>query len=433
MKVPKTNNKLIYVLSATGSAVGMANVWGFPYKFHKSGILFLIFYLIFISIFSYVGLSSEFAIGRLSQKSIVGSYEYAIRTRFKNSKLASFIGYIPLVISIIIAVGYTIIVSYVAKAMIDTLNGTLLNVDAGVWFDSVSSTSFSVLEMHLAIIVITILISLGGFKSIQTVNGILMPLMIVIYIVVLIKLLTIPGIIEGYKFLFRFDINKLNIATIIAALGDALFALSITGFGMILVGKMMPRSQDIVHTARLTAIFDTIVALMSAFIIVPSMVVYAMQQYKGSGLIFYVLPTIFRNMAMGRGFGVLFYLAIILAGLTSLQNQFESIANTLVIRFKFSNNKALVLIGLVVFGLGISLHPIARWEPLMDTILYYLIPLGAIIGSITWFFVMDKDILLREINKGAKKKHTDIFIKFGRYIYTPMIIIICLASIFLPH
>ena len=92
MKLPKTKSKLIFVLSATGSAVGMANVWGFPYKFHHGGLFFLIFYLIFISLFSYVGLSSEFAIGRMGKGSVVKSYEKAIKTGHKKSKIAKIFG-----------------------------------------------------------------------------------------------------------------------------------------------------------------------------------------------------------------------------------------------------------------------------------------------------------------------------------------------------
>ena len=112
MHLPKTKSKTIFVLSATGSAVGMANVWGFPYKFHKGGMFFLIFYLIFISLFSYVGLSSEFAIGRMGKGSVVKSYEKAIKTSHPDLQLVKIYGYLPLFISLIIAVGYTIIVSY---------------------------------------------------------------------------------------------------------------------------------------------------------------------------------------------------------------------------------------------------------------------------------------------------------------------------------
>lgn len=429
MKLPKTKSKTIFVLSATGSAVGMANVWGFPYKFHKGGIFFLLFYLIFISLFSYVGLSSEFAIGRMGKGSVIKSYEKAIKTRFKNLKIAKIYGYLPMLISLIIAVGYTIIVSYVAKALVDTINGTLLMTPPSVWFEEFSSRSFAVMEVHLLIIVLVILISLGGFKSVQRINSILMPSMIVIYLIVLFKMLTLPNIGEGYRLLFRFDLKDLNIGTAISAMGDALFALSITGFGMIFVGRMLTDDQDIITDSKLTGLFDTIVALLSAFIIVPAIVVFSMGHAEGPALIFHILPSIFNSMRVGRGFAILFYLAIIMAGITSLQTIFESIAHSLNQEFKISDKAALILVGTAVLLLGIDLHPLAKWSYLMDITIYYLIPLGAMLGAVVWFYIMDADVLLREINLGSKKKKDYSFIKLGRYIYTPLVIIVCLASI----
>lgn len=429
MKLPKTRSKLIFVLSATGSAVGMANVWGFPYKFHHGGIFFLFFYLFFISLFSYVGLSSEFAIGRMGKGSVVKSYEKAIRTGHRKSKIAKIYGYFPLVISLIIAVGYTIIVSYVAKALIDTVNGTLITTPPTVWFEDFSSRSFAVMEIHLLIIAMVVLISLGGFKSVQILNSVLMPSMIVIYLIILVKIMNFPQIGEGFRLLFRFDWKDFNIGTAISAMGDALFALSITGFGMIFVGRMLTDDHDIVTNSKLTGLFDTIVALLSAFIIVPSVVVFSMHNAEGPALIFHILPSIFNTMRIGNAFAFLFYLAIIMAGITSLQNIFESIAHTLNEEFNIDYKKALVLLGTVVLILGIDLHPLARWSHLMDITIYYLIPLGAMLGAVVWFYIMNPKVLLEEINKGAKKKKTDSFIRLGRYVYTPLVIIVCLASI----
>lgn len=429
MKLPKTKSKTIFVLAATGSAVGMANVWGFPYKFHKGGIFFLIFYLIFISLFSYVGLSSEFAVGRLGKGSVVKSYEKAIKTGHPKSKLAKYYGYLPLIISLIIAVGYTIIVSYVAKALVDTINGTLLMNPPAVWFEEFSSKSFAVMEIHLLIIVMVVLISLGGFKSVQKLNSVLMPSMILIYLIVLFKMLTLPNIGEGYKLLFRFDLKDFNIGTAISAMGDTLFALSITGFGMIFVGRMLTDDHDIVSNSALTGLFDTIVALLSAFIIVPSIVVFSMANAEGPALIFHILPSIFNSMKVGRGFAVLFYMAIIMAGMTSLQTIFESIAHTLNQEFKINDKTALILVGTTVLLLGVDLHPLARWSNLMDITIYYLIPLGAMLGAVVWFYIMDPKVLLKEINLGAKKKKTSNFISLGKYLYTPLVIVVCLASI----
>ncbi len=163
----------------------------------------------------------------------------------------------------------------------DTINGRLLLTPPSVWFEDFSSRSFAVMEVHLLIIVMVISISLGGFKSVQKLNSILMPSMIVIYLIVLEKMLTLPNIGEGYKLLFRFDWKDCNIGTAISAMGDALLALSITGFGMIFVGRMLADNHDIVTNSKLTGLFDTIVALLSAFIIVPAIAVFSMGHAEG--------------------------------------------------------------------------------------------------------------------------------------------------------
>ena len=161
----------------------------------------------------------------------------------------------------------------------------------------------------------------------------------------------------------------------------------------------------------------------------PAIVVFSMGHAEGPALIFHILPSIFNSMRVGRGFAILFYLAIIMAGITSLQTIFESIAHSLNQEFKISDKAALILVGTSVLLLGVDLHPLAKWSYLMDITIYYLIPLGAMLGAVVWFYIMDSDILLREINLGSKKKKDYSFIKLGRYVYTPLAIIVCLASI----
>ena len=118
-----------------------------------------------------------------------------------------------------------------------------------------------------------------------------------------------------------------------------------------------------------------------------------------------------------------------MAGLTSLQTIFESISHTLNQEFKMDDKQALLLVGTLVLILGIDLHPLARWSHLMDITIYYLIPLGAMLGAVVWFFVMDPKVLLKEINLGAKKQKNENFIKIGRYVYTPLVIIVCIGAI----
>lgn len=426
----KFNSKLGFILTAVGSAVGMANVWGFPYKFQQGGLVFLLFYLIFVSLFSYVGLSSEFAVGRYAETGTLGAYYKSFKSKNKDNFIGKNIGYIPLLGSLLIAVGYAVIVAYVCKALFDSLTGELMTVDTSVWFDSFSNQEYSVVIFHFLIILITLITCIGGASTIEKSNKIMMPTFFVLFVILAIRILTLDGAIEGYKYMFRFDRNTLNINTIVQAMGQAFFSLSVTGSGMIVCGAYLSKDEDIVSSSKTTGLLDTIAALIASCVIIPAIMVFNMDQAGGPGLLFQVLPTILQNMFLGRLFAIILYLAVILAGISSLQNMFEVVAESLINRFpKIKRSIALVIIGIFVFGIGINLEMISQWGPFMDIISIYIIPIGASIGAVTWFYILCKDKLIREINRGSSKKYGDSWYKIGKYLYTPIAIILCLIAL----
>ena len=426
----KFNSKLGFILTAVGSAVGMANVWGFPYKFQQGGLVFLLFYLIFVSLFSYVGLSSEFAAGRYAETGTLGAYYNSFKSKNKDNFIGKNIGYIPLLGSLLIAVGYAVIVAYVCKALFDSLTGELMTVDTSVWFDSFSNKEYSVVIFHFLIILVTLITCIGGASTIEKSNKIMMPTFFVLFVILAIRILTLDGAIEGYKYMFRFDRNTLNINTIVQAMGQAFFSLSVTGSGMIVCGAYLSKDEDIVSSSKTTGLLDTIAALIASCVIIPAIMVFNMDQAGGPGLLFQVLPTILQNIFLGRLFAIILYLAVILAGISSLQNMFEVVAESLINRFpKIKRSIALVIIGAFVFGIGVNLEMISQWGPFMDIISIYIIPIGASIGAVTWFYILGKDKLIREINQGSSKKYGDRWYKIGKYIYTPIAIILCLIAL----
>lgn len=426
----KFNSKLGFILTAVGSAVGMANVWGFPYKFQQGGLVFLLFYLIFVSLFSYVGLSSEFAAGRYAETGTLGAYYNSFKSKNKDNFIGKNIGYIPLLGSLLIAVGYAVIIAYVCKALFDSLTGELMTVDTSVWFDSFSNKEYSVVIFHFLIILVTLITCIGGASTIEKSNKIMMPTFFVLFVILAIRILTLDGAIEGYKYMFRFDRNTLNINTIVQAMGQAFFSLSVTGSGMIVCGAYLSKDEDIVSSSKTTGLLDTIAALIASCVIIPAIMVFNMDQAGGPGLLFQVLPTILQNIFLGRLFAIILYLAVILAGISSLQNMFEVVAESLINRFpKIKRSIALVIIGIFVFGIGVNLEMISQWGPFMDIISIYIIPIGASIGAVTWFYVLGKDKLLGEINQGSSKKYGDSWYKIGKYIYTPIAIILCLIAL----
>lgn len=426
----KFSSKLGFILTAVGSSVGMANVWGFPYKFQRGGIVFLISYIVFVSIFSYCGLASEFAVGRFAQTGTLGAYNKAFKSRNEDTKIGRIIGYIPLIGSLLIAIGYAVIVAYVLKALLDSISGAILSVDTKTYFDSFSLKPYSVVPFHFFIIVITLISCIGGASTIEKSNKIMMPAFFVLFVILAIRIFTLPNAIEGYKYMFRFDPEMLNWGTVLEAMGQAFFSLSVTGSGMIVVGAYLDDKEDIVSSSKMTGFLDTIAAMLSSFVMIPAIIVYSMDQVGGPGLLFQVLPTILQDMAFGRIFAIILYLAVVFGGISSLQNMFEVVCESLMKRHpKLKRNLVLFLIGIVVFAIGVNMEMISQWGPFMDIISIYIIPIGAMIGAVTWFFVMKKDILVAEINKGSKKKYGDFWYNLGKYVYTPIAVILCIIAL----
>ncbi len=424
-----------FILASVGSAVGMANVWGFPNKLGSNGGgAFLLLYLLFIFIFSYVGLPAEFAIGRRAKTGTLGSYENAWSTRNeKAGKAGGFLGWLPLAGSMCIAIGYAVILAYVLKALFNSLTGTLMTVNTATWFESFSLTTYSVIPYHIIVVVITLFTLFLGAKSIEKTNKLMMPLFFIIFLILAIRVAMLPNAIEGYAFMLipRWEALK-NPMVWIAAMGQAFFSLSITGSGMIVYGAYLGEEEDVVSISRKTAIFDTIAALIAALVIIPACFSYQLDVGAGPGLLFVTLPTILQDIPMGRLFAIILYVAMIFAGISSLQNMFEAVGESLLHKYpKLSRKVVLLLMCLVCLGIGVNMEAIFQWGPWMDLISIYIIPIGATLGAISWFWIMKKDDLLFEINKGTTKPQGNTWYYIGRYIYVPFAIILCCVALFM--
>ena len=235
-----------FILASVGSAVGMANVWGFPNKLGSNGGgAFLLIYLLFIFIFSYVGLPAEFAMGRHAATGTLGTYEKAWATRGKGAgKVGGLLGWLPLAGSLCIAIGYAVIVTYVLKALVDSVAGTLMTSDAAAWFSDFSSRDFSVIPYHIIVVAGTLLTLFLGAHSIEKTNRIMMPVFFLIFVVLAVRVAFLPGAAEGYRFMFKPRWEMLRDPMIwIWAMGQAFFSLSVTGSGMIVYGAYLSRTR----------------------------------------------------------------------------------------------------------------------------------------------------------------------------------------------
>ena len=424
-----------FILASVGSAVGMANVWGFPNKMGTNGGgAFLLIYLLFICIFGYVGLPAEFAVGRRARTGTLGSYAGAWKTRNeKLEKAGGILAWLPLAGSLCIAIGYAVIVSYVFKALCSSVTGVLMEANPGEWFEGFALQSYSVVLPHILVIVGTLLTLFLGARSIERTNKIMMPTFFIIFLILAIRVACLPNSMEGYRFMFVPDWAALkNPMVWIAAMGQAFFSLSITGSGMLVYGAYLDDKEDVVKVGQRTAIFDTIAALVAALVIIPACYCYDLPVNAGPGQLFVTLPTILQNIPFGRFFAIILYLAMIFAGVSSLQNMFEAVGESLEHKFPKLNRKLVLgMICVICFGIGVNMEAISSWGPWMDFVSIYIIPIGALLGAISWFWIMKKDDLLSAVNQGATHKRGKLWYAVGKYIYVPMAAILCFIAIFM--
>ena len=234
-----------------------------------------------------------------------------------------------------------------------------MQVNTSEWFESFSMTDFSVVPFHIIVIIGTLLTLLLGASSIEKSNKVMMPLFFLIFVVLAVRVALLPGSASGYEFMFIPRWEALKDPTVwITAMGQAFFSLSVTGSGMIAYGSYLDRKEDVIAVSRHTAIFDTIAALVAALVIIPACFSYDVSVDAGPSLLFITLPSILQDIPLGQVFAIILYAAMIFAGVSSLQNMFEAVAESLLHRFP--KLRRTVALGIICV---ICLVPESVWKP----------------------------------------------------------------------
>ena len=422
-------NKLGFVLASVGSAVGMGNIWMFPYRLGAyGGAAFLLPYIFFIDMFVAVGLSGEFAFGRLTGTGPIGSYEYAMKTRGK--KGGAILGAIPLIGSLGIAIGYAIIVGWVLRFLFGSITGEMLNVESSAYFGQITG-AFGSIPWHVVVILIAVVALMTGIiTGIEKVSKIMMPAFYILFIIVAVRVAFLPGAIEGYKYLLipRWE-YLLEPETWIMAMGQAFFSLSITGSGMIIYGSYLDKKENIVHSAVMTAILDTCAAMLAGFAIIPAVFAFGMNPASGPPLMFITIPKIFSKMPMGQLFGTFFFASVLFAGITSLINMFEVCSEAVQSRTSLKRKYSVILVGLLAFVVGVFLEYEPYMGQWMDMITIYVVPIGAVLGAIMIYWVLGKENIVKELNQGREKPLGDTFFWIAKYFYVFLAAIVVILSI----
>ena len=415
-----------FVLACVGSAVGMGNIWMFPYRLGQyGGAAFLIPYLIFIALFGLVGLSAEFALGRMAKTGTLGAYAYCWKNKF-----GKYIGWLPLLGSLGIAIGYSVILGWVFRSIQGVLTNELFTNSIPAFFTNMTQ-SFSNVPCHFLVLFVTcLLLFTSATNAIEKANKVLMPAFFILFIILAIRVSLFNGAIEGYKFLF---VPKweclLNKETWIMAMGQAFFSLSITGSGMIVYGAYLKDDVDIPKASVQTAVFDTIAAMLAAIAIMPAVFSFGIDPVSGPSLMFLTLPEVFKQMPLGNLFALFFFISVAFAGITSLINMLEAVCESWQNCFHISRKKAVLLCGIITFIVSVCIENgdiVGKW---MDVVTIYIIPFAALLGAITIYYVLGWNALKQELDKGRKKPVGPTFKFLGKYVYVFLAIIILILGI----
>ena len=397
---------------------------------------YLIPYFIFVALIGFTGVIGEMSFGRATKSGPVDAFGYACETKNKNKrKLGEAIGFIPVLGALAMAIGYTVVMGWILKYMIGAFTGkTLAPADTegfAASFGSMASAFGNNVWQIVALVIGIIILMFGVGRGIEKANKIMMPVFFILFAVLGIYVAFQPGAIEGYKYIFRVDPEAFaDPKTWIFALGQAFFSLSVAGNGTLIYGSYLSDNEDIPAAAGRVALFDTIAALLAALVIIPAMATTGAQLNQGGpGLMFIFLPALFKSMPGGYIVAIIFFVAVFMAGLSSLINLYEAPIATIQEKLHLGRKASCAIIAAIALVVSICIQGIVSgW---MDILSIYICPLGAGLAGIMFFWICGKKYVETQVNTGRDKKFTDKFYPICKYIFCPVCFLVLILGIVL--
>ena len=411
------SSRLMFILAAAGSAVGLGNIWRFPYLAGENGGgVFVLAYLVCIGFIGLPILISEILLGRAGRQSPIGAM-VALADSVGVSRRWSVIGWMGALAGFMILSFYGVIAGWAMAYVPSTLSGTFVSIsaiEAERSFEAFISDPWQVVGWQSLFLLLTIFIAARGVgRGLETTVRYLMPALFGLLILLLVySAVTTGEFIAGLTFLFQPDFSRFNTDSLITAMGQAFFTLSL-GMGAIMAyGAYMPKGSSIVGTATTIALLDTTVALMSGMVIFPLVFANGLESSAGPGLMFITLPIAFGQMAGGQIFGTLFFVLVTFAAITSSISLLEPAVAWVVEKTKLGRARSAMLVGVIAWALGLgsafsfnigSDWTIANGMTFFDTMDYVsnniLLPLGGILIAVFASWRLGQDQLLNEMSE----------------------------------
>ena len=437
------SGKIGFVLAAAGASVGLGNIWRFPYLAAKyGGGIFLLVYIVLALTFGYAMIMAETSLGRMTGKSPVGAYG-----AFGKTKWRSLGGWINAVIPILIVPYYSVIGGWVIKYLVEYLMGHGSQLAADGYFSTFISSGVSTELCFVVFALFTLSIIFAGVRNgIERVSKLMMPILVVLSLIIAVYSVTRPGALAGVKYFLVPNFHDFSWMTVVSAMGQVFYSLSIAMGILITFGSYMKKDVSIEGSTRKVEIFDTAIAIMAGLMIIPAVFAFsggsAENLKAGPSLMFITIPKVFDSMGMGTVVGILFFLLVLFAAVTSSIALTESAVSTFEDEFGWGRRKATVMIGIVMLVLGslssLGYGPLAGVTILGMQFLDFfdfltksvMMPIAAIATCLLVSRVVGLDAMEQEVTlEGGTFRRKKIFCVMIRYICPIFAVIILLSSV----
>ena len=436
------SGKLGFVLSAAGASVGLGNIWRFPYLAAKyGGGIFLLIYILLALTFGYTMIVAESALGRMTRKSPVGAF----KAFGKKAGWLSFGGWINAIIPVLIVPYYSVIGGWVIKYFVEYLkgNGTKLAEDG--YFSKFISNGISTETCFIVFCMFTLIIIYAGVRNgIERVSKFMMPILVILSVIIAIYSVTRPGAMAGVKYFLVPNIKNFSWMTVVTAMGQMFYSLSIAMGILVTFGSYMKKDTSIEDSTRNVEVFDTAIAIMAGLMIIPAVFAFSGGDpdtlQAGPSLMFITIPKVFDSMGFGTAAGILFFLLVLFAAVTSSIALTESAVSTVEDELKWSRKKSTVIVGIIMIILGtlsclgygplsfvkiIGMQFLDFFDFLTNSV---MMPIAALMTSLFVSRVVGVDRMEEEIRYGESKfRRKKIFVVMIKYL-CPIFAVIILAS-----
>lgn len=432
--------KIGFVLAAAGSAVGLGNIWRFPYLAAKyGGGIFLLTYLILAVTFGFALMTAEIALGRKTGLSVVGAFS-------KLNKKFTFLGYLAAFVPAIILPYYSVIGGWVTKYFFAFCTGNGVMAAHDSYFGGfITSTAEPVGWFFIYIGLTALIVLFGVERGIEKVSKIMMPVLVVLSVVIAGYSMTISGAIDGVKYYITPDFNKFSVTTVLAAMGQLFYSMSLAMGIMVTYGSYMKKEVNLESSVSNIEIFDTGIAFLAGLMIIPATYAFSNGSPealgKGPGLMFATLPKVFESMAGGQIIGALFFLLVLFAALTSSISLMETVVSIVCDKLKWSRKIAIaaVFVFSIVMGL-ISCLGYSIWDTTtiigMQMLDFFdfitnsvMMPVVAFFTCIFIGYIIKPQSIIEEVELTGKFKKKALFTFVIKYLAPVCIIAILISSV----